>query len=463
MTFRSLVPAPRRSGPRRAGPVLVRLGLLLAALGAAGCQTPFSRYQAELRGHLGRGRYDLIEAALDDPDNEIRDRRKDELLWMLDRGTVALVLDDAPTTVEVLNEAEDLMAGRRKRAALEDLAAITVSDQATTYLGEPYEDIYVNVLKMLAHLEAGRIRGGATVEARRLATKVDLLRDEYLRLERRLAETGSTTSSYSAAAGRDVAVVPGGEFIESTLGTYLTAVTFMQAGDRSNQAVAARRLRQAIAAQRGLIGPVDDEAFGGLEKLRPDDVNFLAVALSGQGPYKVSQSVGPLIVHGAPVYFELPVLHEVPSEVAAVRLQIEGARPRTADLHLIENLGSVAHENHRRQLPLTYMRTMARAAAKSFGLHEAGRALYDHDNGGLAALVILGGLLLLAGTEQADLRCWTMLPGQAHVQLMSLEPGRHRARLEYLDARGGVVHRSPPRDLQITAGRLTTVVEAYWR
>ncbi|MHC4589524.1 MAG: COG3014 family protein [Planctomycetota bacterium] len=423
-------PTRRRSGPRRAGLVLVRLGPLLAALGAGGCQTPFSRYQAELRGHLGQGRYDLIEEALDDPDNEIRERKKDELLWMLDRGTVALVLDDAPTTVEVLNEAED---------------------------------IYVNVLKMLAHLEAGRIRGGATVEARRLATKVDLLRDEYLQLERRLAESGSTTADFGAAGGRDVAVVPGGEFIESTLGTYLTAVTFMQAGERSNQAVAARRLRQAIDAQRNLIGPVNAQAFGGLETLRPDDVNFLAVALSGQGPYKVSQPVGPLIVHGAPIYFELPVLHEIPSEVAAVRLQFEGARPRTTDLNLIENLGSVAHENHRRQLPVTYMRTMARAAGKSFALHEAGRALYDHDNGGLAALVLLGGLLLLAGTEQADLRCWTMLPGQAHVQLMSLEPGRHRARLEYLDARGAVVHRSPPRDLQITAGRLTTVVEAYWR
>jgi hypothetical protein len=462
-TARKLPPAGPGSGFRQARIFLLGLGPTLVALGAGGCQTPFSRYQAELRGHLGQGRYDLIEEALDDPDNEIRDRKKDELLWMLDRGTVALVLDDAPTTVEILNEAEDLMDERRKRAALEELAAITLSDQLTTYLGEPYEDIYVNVLKMLAHLEAGRIRGGATVEARRLATKVDLLRDEYLQLERRLAESGSTKAEYGAAAGHDIAAVPGGEFIESTLGTYLTAVTFMQTGQRSNQSVAARRLEQAIAAQRRLIGPVNARAFGGLETLRPADVNFLVVALSGQGPYKVSQPVGPLIIHGAPVYFELPILHRQPSEVAAVRLRVEGAAPRTSELQFIENLGSVAYENHRRQLPLTYMRTMTRAAAKSIALHEAGRALYEVDNSGLAALVILGGLLLLAGTEQADLRCWTTLPGQAHVELTRLEPGRHRAQLEYLDAQGGVVHRSPPRDLDIADGHLTTVVESYWR
>ncbi|MHC4306326.1 MAG: COG3014 family protein [Planctomycetota bacterium] len=459
MSARNLPPTWRRFGPRRAGAVLAWLGLPLAV---AGCQTPFSRYQAELRGHLVQGRYDLMEEALDDPDNEIRDRKKDELLWMLDRGTVALVLDDAPTTVEILNEAEDLMDERRKRAALEALAAATISDQLTTYLGEPYEDIYVNVLKMLAHLEAGRIRGGATVEARRLATKVDLLRDEYLHLEQRLAESGSTAAEYGAA-GHDIVTAPAGQFIESTLGTYLTAVTFMQTGERSNQAVAARRLEQAIAAQRHLVGPVEARAFGDLESLQRGDVNFLAVAFSGQGPYKVSQPVGPLIIHGAPVYFELPILHRQSSEVASVRLRVEGAAPRTSELDLIENLGSVAYENHRRQLPLTYMRTMTRAAAKSIAIHEAGRALSEIDNSGLAALVILGGLLLLAGTEQADLRCWTTLPGQAHVELTRLEPGSHRAHLEYLDAQGGIVHRSPPRDLNIIDGRLTTIVEAYWR
>ncbi len=438
------------------------LGPLLAALGFGGCQAPFDRYQAELRGYLGRGRYDLIEESLDEPHNEIRDRRSDQLLWMLDRGTVALVLDDTPTTIRVLNEAEELMDQRRRRAFLEDLAAATVSDQLTTYLGEPYEDIYVNVLKMLAHLEAGRLRGGATVEARRLATKVDLLRDEYLQLERRLLASGPSAPGLGTAGYREVATVPGGEFIESSLGTFLTAVTFMHTGDRQNQAVAARRLQQAIKAQSHLLGPVSAEAFGDLGTLEPDDANFLVVALSGQGPHKVAQRVGPIIVHGAPIYFELPVLHGVPSEVAAVRLRLESAALPTTDLRFIEDLGSVAYENHRRQLPLTYARTLARAAAKSIALHQANQA-HSQDDAGLAVLVAIAGLLFLAGTEHADLRCWTMLPGQAHVALVKLEPGPHRVVVEFLDARGGVVHRSLPRDLQITNGRLATVVEAYWR
>jgi hypothetical protein len=174
--------------------------------------------------------------------------------------------------------------------------------------------------------------------------------------------------------------------------------------------------------------------------------------------------VGPIVVHGAPVYFELPVLHDAPSEVAAVRLRVEGATPSTTELRFLEDFGLGAYENHRRQLPLTYARTLARAAAKSFALHEANQALYNsQDDAGLAVLAVLAGLLFLAGTEHADLRCWTMLPGQAHVELVQLEPGPQRVILEFLDAHGGVVHRSLPRDLEITNGRLTTVVEAYWR
>jgi hypothetical protein len=78
-------------------------------------------------------------------------------------------------------------------------------------------------------------------------------------------------------------------------------------------------------------------------------------------------------------------------------------------------------------------------------------------------IAALAGLLFLAGTEQADLRCWTLLPGQAHVELLTLEPGRHRVVLEFLDEHGFAVHRSPPRDLEITEDSLTTVVEVYWR
>jgi hypothetical protein len=457
--------SPRRERRTRPGPAAA-LGAALAVMGLAGCQAPFERHQAEIRAHLDEGRYDLIAAALDDPDNELHDRKADQLIWLLDRGTVALLLDDPDTTIDVLNQAEALMEQRREQALLADVAALTINDQMTTYLGEPYEDIYVNVLKMLAQLEAGRLRGGATVEARRLATKVDLLRDEYLELERQVSTMDPSSPVRSRApAHREVATARGGEFIDSTLGTYLTAVTYMHTGERQNQVVAARRLRQAIEAQQQLIGPVDAGAYEDLGTLRPEDGNLLVVALSGRGPYKDDEKIGPIIVYGTPIYFELPVLHDVPSPVAGVRLRFEGEALPTVNLHFIEDIGAVAYENNRREMPLIYARTMARAAAKSFALHTATRAAYEGsgEDAGAAALAAVAGLMLLMGTEQADLRCWTMLPGQAHVNLLKVEPGHHRVAVEFVDARGVVLYRAPPRDLDIVEGGLTTVVESFWR
>jgi hypothetical protein len=455
-----------RRGFRTRPGLATGLSAVLVLAGLAGCQAPFERHRAELRDHLDQGRYDLIANAMDDPDNEIHDRKSDRLIWMLDRGTVALVLDDTTTTIRVLNDAEALMDQRRKQTFLETLGAATINDQVTTYLGEPYEDIYINVLKMLAHLEAGRLRGGASVEARRLATKVDLLRDEYLELERQVAAVDPSNSVHRhAPAHREVATSRGGEFIESTLGTYLTAVTYMHTRERQNQTVAARRLQQAIEAQRHLVGPVDAGAFTDLGTLRPEDANLLVVALSGQGPYKDDHKVGPIIIYGTPIYFELPVLRDVPSPVAGARLRFEGAALSNLDLHFIEDIGAVAYENNRRQLPLIYFRTLARAAAKSFAMHQATRAAYQGSgqDAGVAGLAALAGLMFLMGTEQADLRCWTMLPGQAHVNLLKLEPGHHRVAVEFVDARGVVLYRAPPRDLEIVEGGLTTVVESFWR
>jgi hypothetical protein len=239
----------------------------------------------------------------------------------------------------------------------------------------------------------------------------------------------------------------------------------MHTGERQNQVVAARRLQQAIEAQQQLIGPVDSWAFEDLGSLRPEDGNFLAVALSGRGPYKEDQKFGPIIIYGTPIYFELPVLRDVPSPVAGVRLRFEDEAISPVNLYFIEDFGAVAYENNRRRLPLIYARTMARAAAKSFALHQATRAAYQGsgEDAGAAALAAFAGLLLLTGTEQADLRCWTMLPGQAHVTLLKLEPGHHRVAVEFVDAQGVVLYRAPPRDLEIVEGGLSTIVESFWR
>ncbi len=488
-----VVDGVRRQGGWRGGLLVVALAAGAASLGlTAGCA--FDRHRERLRELHASGQYEAAHAALLDEQTAELYEGGDELLLQLDRGAVALAIDHDDEAVTALDEAEALMEQRRSETFLESLGVLLINDRQGPYLGEPYEDMYVNVLKMLAHLEAGRIQGGASVEARRMATKANTLRDAYLRFESRTRDEFAGSAAASAAAGsmealRGVAAVDSeGEFIESPLGVFLTALTYMQTGDPSNQAVAARRLMEAIEAQGSLIGPVDAAPFEGLEEMAPERASAVVVALSGRGPYKVPFRLPPLVIYRTPVYMEIPVLRWEQSEVARARVAVRSAdaggtttgplAPGTsvmvergsegeaigADLHLIEDMAAVANENHRRQLPLIYLRTVLRTAAKAVAATFAAEAVErsaDSDAAGLG--VALGGLLLMLATERADLRAWVFLPGHAHVGVLDLEDGAWEARVEFIGLDGRLLHASAWRRFEVGYGReMTTVVEHYW-
>ncbi|MCH9058684.1 MAG: hypothetical protein IIB55_08660, partial [Planctomycetes bacterium] len=254
------------------------IGLSLAcAFALAGCG------MREHRAELGRlhavGAYEKAAELMDQPDIKSWYGKRDRLLWELDRGAIALALDDAGTTFEVLESAEQAIDRQFDESIGDTLSRWLLSDADTTYMPEPYEAVYVNVLKLLAHLETGVIQGGATVEARRLSRKSDRLRELFIRQRDALDERAPGVASEAAKRGW-INTNERGEFIESTLGTYLTAVTFMETGQREFQRVAGRRLQDSITLQGGLIGEVDAAAFAGLWSVDPDAADVLVVAFA---------------------------------------------------------------------------------------------------------------------------------------------------------------------------------------
>src|SRR5215471_9077402 len=162
------------------------IGLLVAL---AGCRA-FADHRANLEGMFAAGRYDEAARLLDDPQVHGMYGEKSELLWKLDRGSVALAMGEDDKAIALLNEAEDQIEVQREKSAADVLGQWAINDTAAKYIAEPYEDMYVNVIKILAQLEAGRIDGGATVEARRMAGKADMLRDRWLKYEQAVNNKG---------------------------------------------------------------------------------------------------------------------------------------------------------------------------------------------------------------------------------------------------------------------------------
>lgn len=484
--------APLSRGLRCGQALLLVLLVLLT-----GCTSQMDANLSTLDRLHSAGQYAQAAQYLDSP--EIKDSYGDRsrLLYWLDRGSIALALDDPGQAVTLLEKAEDFMESQREPSTGETIGQWVINDTVTAYYGEPYEEIYVNVLKLLAYLELGQIDNGATVEARRAAGKADVLRDRYVRgtaaaLQLQRADDRSRSFAKSAAvagAPRSTDTNAAGAFLDSTLATYLTAVTFLKDGDSEIQRVAARRLQSGLDLQRNLQAGVNPADFDGLANLRPSDANVLIVGLSGRGPRKIANRVGPIPLYEWPLYFELPELSGGSAQVARVRvlatrldapapLDVSTPRPRALvgsgpglhELAKIEDMSAVATENHRRQLPLIYTRTLIRSqlkAAASFAATQAVKNSQSRNSNSrdLAQVgMILAGLAFVGLTEKADLRCWTFMPGRADVALLNLEPGRWSIQVEFSGAGGGV-HRSSPREITVAPGSssLTTVVEHFWR
>ncbi|HZW07595.1 MAG TPA: hypothetical protein VFF65_10770 [Phycisphaerales bacterium] len=444
--------------------LLIALAALLCVL--SGCA--FQQHREELAQLHASGRDDEALALLESPQTRKLYGDQDRLLYLLDHGALMLQCGRPEQALAELEQAEQIMDYGGRRGPGDELTEWLINDTAAPYVGEPYESIYVNVLKLLAQLTRadqgsmgaagtgaqGVISGGATVEARRAAAKADFLRQRFAASQEKLnSEVRSRADDPHAAEAYDPSIrasaTTAGRFIESPLGTYLTAVTFMKSGDTDLQQVAGRRLSDSIQQQGRLIGDVDPAAFSSLGSLRPADANVLLVAFSGVGPTKVVQRVGPIPIFTYPLYFELPVLRSVRSPVVRVRATLtphdpsEANPPQIVELNLVENLSRVAEENHRRQLPQIYQRTLIRASIRSaaavVGTEALRRSSSRHSRHGVEIAGAIGGLLAMTAIERADTRCWVFLPGQAHVALAKLPAGSFDATIEYLDARGRVI------------------------
>lgn len=436
--------------------------LFLCLLPLTACA--FRDHRSAVESAYASGRFDLAAQSLDDKNSRALYGDRNDILWKLDRGSIALALGDDPACIRHLEEAERDIELAGQAEASDELARWAVNDTAARYIPQPYEDTYVNVLKLLAQLRSGNISGGATVEARRLASKSTMLRDRYLSYKERsgIGPPGIPRADLVPANEE-------GNFIESPLGTFLACITFMADDDHAMQSVAARRLLDAIRLQSSLIGDVRAEHFEGLADRSLGDRPLLLIALSGRGPTKRARHFGPIVIGRVPVYFELPTLIRNASSIAAVEAEFDAQPadpPPPIRLPLVEDMNAVAMENFRRALPLIYTRTLVRAATKagaSYAITQVARnSAGRRDRDLVTVAAVVGGLAAILATERADTRAWVTLPGQAHASLVQAPEHARRARFIYRDPRGGIVHTSPWFDLDPSAGRLQTLIGHYW-
>ncbi len=439
---------------------LIAVAGLLGVLGVffmSGCSNVNS-LQPMLESYHARGDYAGAAQFLDSDSTQSTYGEKSKLLWQLERGTVALAQNDTDRAVALLDDAEKLSAYNYEPSGNDSITKWVVNDAEASYTAQPYEDLYTNVLKQLAYLEAGKIDGFATAESLRVLYKAEHLRDVYVQYMKAGSEGTAVKATEQKARGAQSA-----QFIESPLGTYLAAVTFMKTGDRNNQDLAARRLNDSIAREKDYIGAVNAADFDGLGSLSRDDANLLLVGLSGRAPTKVETRLNLPVVDSV-LNIPYPRLVVQPTGVESVTIEIDDQPSRT--LSLVEDLSGVVAENYRRAEPAIRSRTVARVLGKIGVVAGATIAVNDaqrqnrHNDRTLTVLTGILGAVLVQSSEKADLRSWVFLPGQARVGLVKVQPGLHRVRVVYRLSSGQIIEQ-PWEEITVTERGLTTIVSHY--
>lgn len=418
--------------------------------GCAGYQ--LDEAQHSLRSTFAARDYGRTVELLETYENKGIYKDKDHVLFNLEMGMARHFNNQYDSSSAYLSEAEEQIEQLYTKSISRGLQSFLITnDNTLEYNGEDYEDIYLNVFKSLNFIHRKNL-DAALVEARRIAFKLSQLEMKYKGIAKALAQSDTLKQTEWRAGEANVQ--------NSALGHYLSGLLYAKSGKPDDARIEYEKMLQAFSEQPGLYGfqKPDGEA---LERIKdPRSFNLLITGFAGRAPIKRQNDVRTYLPQeDLYLKFSLPSLHLYPSQVHRVQAVINDTL--TIPVYLMEKMDVVAKEVYKVKEPIIYSRAFARALVKAIGTNSISRAI-EKKNEDLGVLANIFGKIGQEISEKADLRSWQTMPGKAYANVVKLEPGDHRVRMEYIDSRGRILY-ATEEDIRIpSSGALELVETLYW-
>lgn len=424
---------------------------LLVIMGISGCVSyRLDDAQGNLRSSFARHNFDQTVNLLRKYNRKDVYKSKDHVLYNLEMGTATHFSAQYDSSSYYFSRAEEEIDALFTKSISRGVASFLVSnDNALSYNGEAYEDVYLNAFKSLNYIHRGDL-DGALVEARRMAYKLSRIEDKYKGVARALAKAdtlhrGDWTTGRSAVQN-------------SALSHYLAAALYAKTGNPDNARIEYEKLLEALQEQPNYSRfNTNRKALQQIKQ--PGHYNVLIVGFAGRAPVKYQNDVR-LYLDESDLYlkFSLPALRLYPSRVTHIEAVVNDSI--RVPLQLIEEMDAVAKEVYKVKEPIIYARTFLRSLSKAIGTNAAGRAV-EKEHEGLGLFINLLGKVGQEFTEKADTRGWQTMPGQAYVATLNLPPGENNVRIKYYDGdrllytRKAGLHINPNANLQL-------IESLYW-
>ena len=406
---------------------------------ASGCSSYADRLR-DVRTEFHSGNLVAAEKFVDKELPKKR-RAKEADVLKLERAMIELSSGKPALAERTLREVRDRFDFLEQKDLAEGAASYLTDDTHRAYSGEDYEKVLIRAFLALSNLMHDG--GDANAYALQVNDK-----------QRQIIE----------AAGNDAEKNPKLGYKQVALGTYVSGMlreaTHRDYDDakRSIQLVANWEPEFASAKQ-------DLERVTNGRHSAPGNGVLYVFTLVGRGPYKEERYEQPtqaamLIVDHilsaigkhtvtptfAPV--KVPVVVVPPNRVQSVSVSIDGKPAGLTET--ITDVGELATQQYAAIFPHVLARTVVRRSIKKGSLYAAKELGQVQNPLGELAIDAVG--VAWEATENADTRCWGLLPNKIQVRRIELPAGTHQLSLQPASASGQPLGETHQTELRIVDG-----------
>jgi hypothetical protein len=388
---------------------------------------------------------------------------KASVMYNLDKGVLEYYDAQYKNAFTNLEEAETFIQENRTKSASEAVFSAMTSDDARTYPGEDYEDIYSSVFTALSNYHLGSLEN-ARVESRQINEKLQIINEFNAAAVQKAQEEGTGKFTELGIEGLALPsfnphflLIPADEaskvsFNNSALANYLSMVLFRGTPDA---AFSGRQITEAyknapdvygkdavLPSELQVSGTTVKEldvpqgkgrlniiAFAGLSPLKNEFVETFSMPfLAGLSP-SLAQLEVPIALPELKNEIQIDKrLYQRGSSINKIVWEIEGGA--TGELFLLEDMGKVVEKTFNSSYGSVFSRTFLRSAIQAAISGVA--VVAAEKQSPMAGKVAVGALnAALKGLASADVRMARYLPRYAYVGGVTLDPGAYKVTIKF--------------------------------
>ncbi len=438
-------------------------------------------------------------------DQALKRPKRDVEILKLDQAMVNFSQGDLEAAAGLLREVRDRFDERPLGVAAQNASSYLTDDNSRPYLGEDHEKVLVRV--MLTLIDLVQESGDAVAYAHQLGQSIDELlasRDIETPPVEEPATGVEAGPSLNSGTGDSVVAASSEASIEAP-GALIVSTGENSANSSSGQ-TAAPTVEPDVVREELAIAPLMRALVRKSSPLNQDDVqrhltianewrptsafmnqelvdlalrreippghgSVYLVMFVGRGPVKreVAEPVTSQALLIADRILSAVGEYSLPPTIAPVKIAEMVATPSNVDGFLVSTAGRVVGQTetiadlnrlavarHQELLPQILARAVVRRIVKK-SVVVATKSQLNVQNELLSTAYNLAGVVWEA-TEQADLRCWSLLPGQIQILRLDLPMGEHELAM-YPTLSGQLTRTEPLRcRVQIVDGRATFAI-----